>query len=197
MGSPTIFRKESFKATPWKNGGGITHEAVRVPAAGDPFRWRVSVAEVGVSGPFSDFSGYHRHMLLLRGAGVRLEFGNGRFGLLRDIGDFVEFDGSLPTHCELIDGQCVDLNLIVSKTLGTPRVRVADLHSPLRQQAPVGELCVICAVSGRTRIATAGADPIVLAPWDIAVAPAADGAMTLSSDEEGSSSRAFLAEFAD
>jgi hypothetical protein len=47
-----IIRKSSFTAMPWKNGGGITHEAIPVPASSDPFRWRVSVAHVDASGPF-------------------------------------------------------------------------------------------------------------------------------------------------
>jgi environmental stress-induced protein Ves len=72
-----IVRKSSFTSTPWKNGGGITHEALRVPASGEPFRWRVSVAHIDTSDPFSDFSGYRRNMVLLRGAGIALNFANG------------------------------------------------------------------------------------------------------------------------
>jgi environmental stress-induced protein Ves len=48
-----LVRKESFTTTPWKNGGGITHEAIRVPPAPHPLRWRISVAQIGQSGPFS------------------------------------------------------------------------------------------------------------------------------------------------
>ena len=32
-----IVRKSSFAAAPWKNGGGITYEAIRVPAGGESF----------------------------------------------------------------------------------------------------------------------------------------------------------------
>jgi hypothetical protein len=97
-----IVRQSSFVATPWKNGGGITHEAIRVPASGEPFLWRVSVAHIAASGPFSDFAGYNRKMVLLRGAGVALNFANGEQRELRRIGDLVEFDGALATHCELL-----------------------------------------------------------------------------------------------
>ena len=41
-----IIRRSSFTALPWKNGGGITHEAIRVPPTGDAFLWRVSVAQI-------------------------------------------------------------------------------------------------------------------------------------------------------
>ena len=72
-----VIRRSSFTATPWKNGGGITHEAIRVPATGDPFRWRISVAHIDASGPFSDFAGYNRKMMLLKGAGIELRFADG------------------------------------------------------------------------------------------------------------------------
>ena len=113
-----IIRKASFKATPWKNGGGITHEAIRVPAGGDTFRWRVSVAHIDASGPFSEFAEYNRKMVLLQGAGIELRFGDGISRKLRQVGELVEFDGALSTYCELLDGPCVDLNLMVSKSDG-------------------------------------------------------------------------------
>jgi hypothetical protein len=58
-----IVRQASFVATPRKNGGGITREAMRVPPVGDPLGWRVSVAQIDANGPFSDISGYHRKIV--------------------------------------------------------------------------------------------------------------------------------------
>ena len=115
-----IIRKSSFTPIPWKNGGGITHEAIRIPATGPSFRWRVSIAQIDVPGPFSDFAGYNRKMVLLRGAGVRLRFGGTRQTELRDIGDMTEFDGGVATECELLGGPCTDFNLIVSKSVPAP-----------------------------------------------------------------------------
>src|ERR1700731_4572292 len=102
-----IIRKSSFTAIPWKNGGGITHEAIRVPAGGDTFRWRVSVAHIDASGPFSEFAEYKRKMVLLKGAGIDLRFGDGTQKSLRKVGELVEFDGALAVHCELLKGPCV------------------------------------------------------------------------------------------
>jgi environmental stress-induced protein Ves len=112
-----IIRKASFSAAPWKNGGGITYEAMRVPAGGDSFRWRLSVAHIDVSGPFSDFAAYNRKMVLLRGSGLKLEFADGQQTALRHMGDLAEFDGAVATRCELLNGPCIDLNLIVSKSM--------------------------------------------------------------------------------
>ena len=112
-----IVRQSSFKATAWKNGGGITHEALRMPAGADHFEWRVSVARIDASGPFSNFDAYNRKMVLLRGAGVDLRFANAEHRALRQIGELAEFDGAMAAHCELVDGPCVDLNLMVEKAL--------------------------------------------------------------------------------
>src|SRR5271167_4155392 len=99
-----VVRHASLVATPWKNGGGITREALRVPSDRDPFGWRLSFAQLDRSGPFSDFSGYSRHMVLLRGAGVRLDFADGTQATLREAGDLAQFDGAVATHGELLDG---------------------------------------------------------------------------------------------
>src|SRR5689334_4844647 len=57
----------------WKNGGGTTTELAREDA-GDRWLWRVSIADVEVSGPFSDFAGYRRIIALLDGNGMALSF---------------------------------------------------------------------------------------------------------------------------
>jgi len=63
-----------------------------VPAGGDTFRWRVSVAHIDASGPFSEFAEYNRKMVLLQGAGIDLRFGDGTHKSLRKIGELVEFE---------------------------------------------------------------------------------------------------------
>lgn len=69
------FILSALPAQPWKNGGGLTREiAVMPPGAGmADFTWRVSVAEIAQDGPFSAFPGVDRQILLLQGAGVRLQ----------------------------------------------------------------------------------------------------------------------------
>ena len=112
-----IRRRAEFRASPWRNGGGVTHEAMRRPSTGDAFDWRVSVAEIASSGPFSAFEGYRRHMLLLSGAGLDLDFPDGRLDRLRRPGDLVSFAGAPPPECRLLAGPCVDLNLICAHGL--------------------------------------------------------------------------------
>jgi environmental stress-induced protein Ves len=69
------FSLRNLPAQPWKNGGGITREIAAIPHGTSmaDFTWRVSVAEIARSGPFSPFPGIDRQILLLTGAGVRLQ----------------------------------------------------------------------------------------------------------------------------
>jgi uncharacterized protein len=162
-----IIRQSSFTATPWKNGGGITYEAMRVPAGGDPFLWRLSVAHIDSSGPFSDFAGYCRSMVLLRGAGLTLKFGNGEQCDLRQIGDSVEFDGAMPTHCDLLQGPCVDLNFMVSKSLQAT-ARIVRLEQSLTALAAL-QSALIFSVEAPLLLHGDAGEPVRLEPWDLAV----------------------------
>ena len=170
-----IVRRSSFRATPWKNGGGTTFEVLRVPPVADPFRWRVSVAEVASSGPFSDFSGYRRHMVLLRGSGVRLSFGDGTATTLRETGDRVEFDGAMATHCDLIAGPCTDFNLIVADGLECSTPEVCPVDRP-RAMAWVGggTTQLLFVIAGTVTVSDDAGASFELGPWDLACSAGGD-----------------------
>jgi environmental stress-induced protein Ves len=164
----TIIRQSSYTATPWKNGGGTTHEAIRVPAGGDSFRWRVSVANIEVSGPFSDFAGYRRTMVLLRGTGLTLKFANGEQCVLQKIGDLVVFDGAISTFCELHDGPCVDLNFMVSST-ARAEVRILGVHNSEPVQALDEKSTLILSIADPMLLQSDAGETVRLEPWDLAV----------------------------
>ena len=140
---------------------------MRVPAAGDAFLWRLSVAHIDSSGPFSDFAGYSRSMVLLRGAGLTLKFGNGEQRDLRQTGDSVQFDGALPAHCDLLQGPCVDLNFMVSKSLRADARVVRVDQSPTALAAPKSAL--IFSVEAPLLLHGDAGQPVRLEPWDLAV----------------------------
>jgi uncharacterized protein len=165
-----IVRQASFKAVPWKNGGGITHEAIRVPAHGDPFLWRVSVARIDASGPFSDFSGYDRKMILLKGGGVALRFANGAVRALRAVGDMVEFDGAHAAQCDLVGGPCIDLNLMAAKALPGVSAQVARFESLTLPAAAAGRTTLAFPIDAAVEISR-GSERVALEAWDLAVIP--------------------------
>ena len=188
-----IIRRASFTATPWKNGGGITHEAIRVPPSGDPFRWRVSVAHIDASGPFSEFAEYDRKMVLLNGAGIELHFADGTRKALRKVGDLVEFDGALAAHCELLNGPCMDLNLMVSKP-DSVAVRVERFIESLTVSAPRNETTLVFAIDRRLRLEITAGKTVTLEPWDLAVLSHCSGRLSrLESAHSSASTSVFLA----
>jgi environmental stress-induced protein Ves len=164
-----IVARSSFKPVPWKNGGGMTHEAMRVPAQGGDFIWRVSVAQIDASGPFSDFAAYHRTMVLLKGAGLELDFGGGHQLRLSRVGESVQFDGGLPTHCRLLDGPCSDLNLMVAKTRPMS-ARVEQLQDSREMSASYGQSALIFGIDAPLALVPDGDGAARrLEPWDLAV----------------------------
>ena len=188
-----VIRKASFTATPWKNGGGITHEAIRMPASGDPFRWRVSVAHIDASGPFSEFAEYNRKMVLLRGAGIELRFADGTHKTLRKVGELVEFDGALAAHCELLNGPCVDLNLMVSKSDGVD-VRVERFIESLAVRALRNETTLVFAIDRRCKLEITAGKTVTLEPWDLALLSHCSGHLSrLESAGSALSTSVFLA----
>jgi environmental stress-induced protein Ves len=163
-----IVRYESLVATPWKNGGGVTREAIRVPPDADPFAWRVSFAQIDRSGPFSDFSGYARHMVLLRGAGVRLDFAGGRQAQLLDVGDYAQFDGAVATHGALVQGPCIDLNVIVSQASHTASASIEAVRRKLEWPAAPGQSVLIVAIEAGVVVEDERGESADLAVWDLA-----------------------------
>lgn len=186
-----LVRQASFTATPWKNGGGMTHEVIRVPAGDGVFRWRVSVAQIDVSGPFSDFAGYRRIMVLLRGRGVRLNFDSAAPTALTEVGDLAEFDGALKTDCCLVDGPCTDLNLMIAKSAADVSASVERLRKPRVLPALRNGVSLVFGISGGLAVECA-AGRARLEPWDLAILASggADGTAVVTADP---SSLVFLA----
>lgn len=183
-----ILRRADYRRMPWKNGGGTTEEIAREPAAGDSFLWRLSMAHIDAPGPFSDFSGYTRVMVLLSGNGLTLRCAGEADRVLRDSGDLVRFDGSLSVHCSLHDGSCTDLNLMVSNRRRFD-ASVETLSGPATLSPLAGQNVIVVALTSLSLVTGTRAD--VLAPADTALLEPGDQA-TLESGAPGPV-RAFIA----
>jgi environmental stress-induced protein Ves len=163
-----IVRQASLTPKPWKNGGGITREVIRVPAGDGPFRWRVSVAQIDAPGPFSNFAGYRRTMVLLRGGGVRLDFDTAEPRSLSEVGAMAQFDGASQAHAELLDGPCTDLNLMVVESV-PHAASVSMLRAPCPVSSRHHDTTLILGITSGLTIGCPGAPPEHLEPWDLAV----------------------------
>lgn len=134
------FDTATLPATPWKNGGGSTREiACWPPGAGfDDFLWRVSIASIAASGPFSRFAGVDRVITLLDGDGVRLHGEGVDHRLDTPLAPFA-FSGDLAIDCTLLGGASSDFNVMTRRGRLRADVRVLRADADLRT-APHGLL---------------------------------------------------------
>jgi environmental stress-induced protein Ves len=114
-----LLRFDELPATPWKNGGGITRELACYPerAGLDDFVWRASVADVAASGPFSNFPGVDRIIMLLGGDGMQLQFAEGAQHALTTPLQPFRFHGESPLHAQLAGTPSQDFNLMLRREL--------------------------------------------------------------------------------
>lgn len=168
-----------YRDMPWKNGGGVTRELLRLPHPSDPARFlmRLSIASVAASGPFSVFPGVDRTLLILDGAGVVLtRDGAPEVVLERHSPPFV-FPGEANIQCRLLAGPVRDFNLMVDRALATASLEV--LHLPpggARVLAGAGSVW-LHGVTGRASVSGAPLAADETLGWD------APGPLPLQSEE--------------
>jgi uncharacterized protein len=104
-----------YRAMPWKNGQGITHEIAREPASGEGFLWRLSIAEVSADGDFSLFPGVDRTISLIEGAGMELDFVQAPGKRIDRSFQPFDFSGDWQCRCRLIEGPIRDFNLMADR----------------------------------------------------------------------------------
>ncbi len=111
-----LIQYASLRPAPWKNGGGSTTEIAVWPAAAgfDEFEWRVSLATISQSGPFSSFPGIDRSLALVDGDGVLLDFGDERF-VLSLSEPLIEFPGEAAVHATVTGSQTTDFNVMTRR----------------------------------------------------------------------------------
>lgn len=154
-----VLRAADSVVMPWRNGGGITREYIAHPST-DDFEWRLSVADVSSSGPFSTFTGFDRILVLLACNGMTLAFAGGRQVALTRALDLHRFAGDDPVRADLVDGPTTDLNLIWRRDLWSAEVRLE--RTPISTTGPARTLAFV--VEGDLSAGTT-----VLGPGDLLV----------------------------
>lgn len=128
----TLFTSTQLPTMPWKNGGGVTREIACLPAGSSVqnFHWRLSIAEIAASGPFSAFAGVDRAITLLEGKGVHLQTADGAINhrLNQPLQPFA-FSGDQALDCTLLgEGSCQDFNVMVRRSFGSAQVSLQTQH---------------------------------------------------------------------
>ena len=112
--SGRIQRFDEHLKMPWKNGLGITREVISRPASDGSggFDWRISLATVGASGPFSVFAGIDRTIAVLQGDGMQLTVDGKREPPLLVASPPFAFSGDAEVQADCLGGETLDLNVM-------------------------------------------------------------------------------------
>lgn len=171
---------------PWKNGGGTTTEIFVAPEnaglAGQPFDWRVSIADVAGDGPFSPFPGYDRHIMAIEGRGMMLDGGpQGPIDLTRP---FVprSFSGDWPVSGRLVSGPVRDFNLMARRGRYASRLEMREAASDLRLDA-ASSILLIHLFDGELTAAghlLAAGETLILDPGEATIAKPLAGLIRLA-----------------
>ena len=159
-----------LEPAPWKNGGGSTIEiAIAPPGASlDRFDWRISLATICASGPFSTFSGIDRSLALVSGPGVQLEIGEGgRFDLSED-DPIVAFSGDDCVIATVAGAATTDLNVMTRRSRCHHRLgrRVLEGRSDF---APRGDVTILFLAEGDSLSVSSDSERIGLVRYDAVV----------------------------
>jgi uncharacterized protein len=137
---------DSYRAMPWKNGGGTTTEILRFPegASLDAFEWRISMARIDASGPFSHFPNVDRSLLILEGDGVVLTMAKqGSVRLDRESSPFA-FPGDVDVEARL-DAPIEDFNVMTRRGRFRHGLSRARVETTTRLAATADILVVVLA----------------------------------------------------
>ena len=159
-----------IRATPWKNGGGVTREIATgsSPGQGPGWGWRVSLAEVALDGPFSIFPATDRVIAVIDGAGMDLVSPGGATIALEPF-QAVRLSGDDPLSGHLRQGPVRDLNVMVLREHFAAEMYL--WQGPRSATSDVGsEDCfLIHGLAGRCAVRVDGGKPHDLIPGETLV----------------------------
>ncbi|MET3132611.1 environmental stress-induced protein Ves [Oxalobacteraceae bacterium GrIS 1.11] len=113
----TFIAYADLVAAPWKNGAGSTTEIAVFPAGAgfDDFDWRISLATIAQSGPFSVFPGIDRSLSLVAGAGVALTLDGARRFALSAANPLIWFPGEAAVFAT-VEAPTTDFNVMTRRS---------------------------------------------------------------------------------
>lgn len=158
------FSLEDIQAEPWRNGGDLTRQiaaghwpgrrlSADVPDGGG-WDWRVSLADIRSSGPFSVFADMDRQAALAEGKLLTLRANEAAMHFPR-VGDVHAFGGELELAAELAAGPVRLFNVMTRR--GRVAAEVTAHHGGADLQVADGAGLVLLVVSGEFRVAFRGA----------------------------------------
>ena len=157
-----LVQPSEHRVMPWKNGFGTTTEiAIDPPDAdvGGRFRWRLSIADIQRSGPFSAFPGYQRTIKVISGHGMDLAVADRPARRLERLFDPFVFSGDSAAECRLLDGPIRDFNLMVERSSLRSHLEVLHLETTPCLLAPASDSRIIHCFDGGVELAMGAGGP--------------------------------------
>jgi hypothetical protein len=140
-----ILTRASYRSVAWKNGGGVTRD-ILVEGAPEPLR-RLSLAAIERDGPFSEYAGYDRVLVLAQGGGISLRIDGHPSVMLARPGDAAAFAGESGVVCRLAGGPVQAFNVMTRRAAVHADVAVHRIGAGTSRRLERGTWCFV--VAGR------------------------------------------------
>lgn len=174
-----------YRRARWANGAGWTREIHAEPGAdGSGWDWRLSIAEVATAAPFSPFPGVDRELVLLSGAGLRLDFDDGESVELLPPHGRHRFAGERALTGSPLDGPTQDFNLMWRRDRVVAELWRRPLVGAMVVFADPGQAWAVHVLAGHVRF-TDGSGLAPLAMGDTALLQAGDTRLRHAFDGAG------------
>ncbi|MGH8275490.1 MAG: HutD/Ves family protein [Steroidobacteraceae bacterium] len=162
-----VLRAAQCAAVPWKNGGGLTREVAVHPPGSDVarFDWRVSIAQIRTSGPFSGFPGVERCMAVLQGR-LSLAIDEQAAVSLSPDSAPLAFSGEVPVFAAPQGGPVTDLNVMTRRGRCTSRLARCTVQESALLETHAGTTLLI---AGSDLLVRCGAVELELGALDAAL----------------------------
>lgn len=154
MMNSSIVRYAELPPMPWKNGKGFTRTLFSDAAASiDEWTWKISIAEINGTQPYSAYPGIRRGQVALGPGSVDLEI-NGQLKLLPVEGTIV-FEGEDDVVAKPACERFLDLNVMGLRSSWDPSVEIVESpiierrESCIQVLVALGDTCTVnaCAFS--------------------------------------------------
>ena len=162
----------NYRVMSWASGDGSTTELYVSPNGSSltdkSAHWRISMASVPESGPFSLLPAYKRIITVVEGEGFQLT-GNMDTDIEIKPGVIHAFSGAEAIECELLGGPCLDLNFMyqADKVIGSLAFleQAAPIHASITTRSPKETIILVC-LKGQATVRAYGKKDNILLPHD-------------------------------
>ncbi len=151
-----LLKADQRAVVPWKNGGGTTTELSQgsAIASGQDWSWRISIADVEKSGPFSIFAGIDRITCVVDGDGMDLRHEDGSVVALEP-SQPVAYDGGASVLGELRNTPIRNFNVMVDRRFFRSAMSIVQGPDTVTVQTAYGKTMFIHMLHGQCSVTPA------------------------------------------